>query len=138
MNFEDAMKVDIGDVLELGRGMDRAVRGNNPYRTVTIIVAGEGDQLFFKVEDIAQPISYERFEGMANCSREKHIGIDAGWTPVPRRDDGSWHNFEKGNTHVWPMQHGWQNAQLIDGRFCNHQPSSTLEEALAITRENES
>ncbi|MCG5512809.1 hypothetical protein [Ectothiorhodospira shaposhnikovii] len=41
--------------------------------------------------------------------------------------------FKKNERHVWFATYayvGWQTADLIDGRFCNHQKFRTLTEAL--------
>ncbi|MDB4461699.1 hypothetical protein N9043_01965 [bacterium] len=42
-----------------------------------------------------------------------------------------WHKaFEKENRRVWQIREGWQTANLIDGRYTNHEKFDNLANAL--------
>ncbi len=68
---------------------------------------------------------------ISNKERQRQIGIAAGYQAVPDSYGRFPDSYVKGTTHVWPIYKGWQNAQLIDGKYCYHHPCATLEEALA-------
>ncbi len=38
--------------------------------------------------------------------------------------------LQKGHRHIWEAYCFWQTADLIDGKYCNHLPFDTLEEAI--------
>jgi len=40
------------------------------------------------------------------------------------------HTFQLGTRHVWSTFDAWQTADLIDGRYCNHQKFNSLSDAL--------
>ena len=53
---------------------------------------------------------------------------------VPLERGGGLH-LTRGNTYIWQfIKSGvgvfWQVAELIDGRFCNHRPQESIQEAL--------
>lgn len=36
----------------------------------------------------------------------------------------------KGNIRIWQVRRGWQIAELINGKYCNHRTEQTLEIAI--------
>jgi hypothetical protein len=58
-----------------------------------------------------------------------------GWTPefhqmdvfanyiTPDNPPSNGVNFYKGNTWIWDIFNGWQIADKIEGKFCNHRPT---------------
>ena len=38
--------------------------------------------------------------------------------------------FVKENRRIWKIREGWQTADLVDGKYCNHFPMADLVDAL--------
>lgn len=46
-------------------------------------------------------------------------------------------SFQYGNTHIWQIRSGYQIADLIDGKFCNHRPTNLdLLSAIELAKKN--
>jgi hypothetical protein len=61
--------------------------------------------------------------------QEHDFGVERGFTPVKRRNDNFWHNFVKGNFHVWFCSMGYAVAELINGRYSNHNYFQSIDAA---------
>jgi len=74
-------------------------------------------------------------EVMSGKDWEIDMGVKFGYGAITDERRGyGWpkffKNFTNGVRHVWSIRDGWQTADLIDGRFQNHQPLPDLEQAL--------
>lgn len=71
--------------------------------------------------------------GVVYCEsrvKQAELAESLGWAVDDSRILEIGLTFSKGTKRVWPIRDGWQVADLIDGRYCNHNPVSNLEIAL--------
>lgn len=86
----------------------------------------------FKEVDALDDIPAEEKKYCYDYFDVKKIVEEAGYTIQDKLENGYiWYDyFVKGVRHIWLYREGFQTADLIDGKYCNHKPCKTFAQAL--------